>query len=155
GGAGLAVVLAGTRGALARPPGIVFRKREKTLLRRGVIFTCGSCRGRRREQLGEHRRERFNVAGIGRGGGDAVQAGGEAAFVFAVAAQVEQAVFEHQRGVGGRFFVGVARLRHPARTGQRAQPVAGRRPVGGRAGEQLRFARIERGVAGGDGKRGE
>src|SRR5690606_34750433 len=60
------------------------------------LEVVGGCRGKR----GFGRRDR--------GVADAVEAGGEAAFVFAVAAQVDQAVFVDERGVGGGFgFAGV------------------------------------------------
>src|SRR5690606_3691123 len=77
------------------------------------------------EQLGEEGRDvcgdvRVVAIACGRpcvrhGATDAAQAVGQAALVFAVAAQVDEAVFVHERGGGGGF--GIARIRagDPAR----------------------------------------
>lgn len=75
--------------ALTRASGTLFRRE----------------RGCLREQLREQRGQRGRVEGRLRVGGDAAQALRQAAFVLAVAAQVEQAVFEHQRAVGRGWLV--------------------------------------------------
>src|SRR5690606_789553 len=96
-------------------------------------------------------------------GGEALQAGGDVAFVLAVAAQVEQAgraggAFEDQRagGVGGFGGGGGVRRGDPARGGQFAVPGVGVGPrdvVGAVvAQQQLRRRRIEAGVSAGDGE---
>src|SRR3546814_8758662 len=55
------------------------------------------------EQLGEELREGFGGGGVEGVGADAVEAGGAVAFVFAVAAEVDEAMFVDERGVGGGF----------------------------------------------------
>src|SRR3546814_9308010 len=52
-----------------------------------------------------------SVEGVG---ADAVEAGGEVAFVFAVAAEVEEAVFVDEGGVGGGFGGGGVGVGDPA-----------------------------------------
>ena len=86
---------------------------------------------------------------------DAAQAFRQAALVLAVAAQVNQAVFEHERGIGRGFGVAALRAGDPARGFQRLAPIIRRGPVDGLFHQALRFGGVEAGVAGGDGQRGE
>src|SRR3546814_7540659 len=55
------------------------------------------------EELGEEWGQGLGAGGVEGVGADAVEAGGEVAFVFAVAAEVEEAVFVDEGGVGGGF----------------------------------------------------
>src|SRR5690606_793016 len=89
------------------------------------------------------------------GAADAAQAFGQAALVLAVAAQVDQAVFEHQRGVCGGFGVAALRAGDPTRGFQRVAPGIRRRPVDGLFDQALRLGGVEAGVAGGGGQRGQ
>jgi hypothetical protein len=86
---------------------------------------------------------------------DALQLQGQAPLVFAVAAQVEQALFEHQRPLGGRLVLRGHGLGNPARSGDRGLP--GRRigPVEGGIDQQLRARGIETGMPLGHGQRGQ
>src|SRR3546814_4283640 len=52
------------------------------------------------EELGEEWGQGLGAGGVEGVGADAVEAGGEVAFVFAVAAEVEEAVFVDEGGVG-------------------------------------------------------
>src|SRR3546814_526708 len=110
GGWGWGVLWGGSKskvkGALIRPSGTFSREREKGLLRGGFRFARGvrglGWVGRGLgEQLGEELREGFGGGGVEGVGADAVEAGGEVAFVFAVAAEVDEAMFVDERGVGG------------------------------------------------------
>ncbi len=111
-----------------------------------------------REQRREQRCQSSDGEGRQRLRGEAAQALREAALVFAVAAQVEQAVFQHQRAVGGRRFFGGG-LGDPARGGQGALPVGGIREVRRRAvawiEQDVGAGRVQAGMAAGDGERGQ
>src|SRR5690606_31668055 len=119
------------------------------------------------EELGEELREvRGHLGALPFGGfrrsgryrrdaADAAQALGQAALVLAVAAQVDQAVFEHQRSIRRGFGVAALRAGDPARGFQRLAPGLGRGPVDGFFHQALRLGGVEAGVAGGDGQRGE
>lgn len=91
-------------------------------------------------------------------GGDALQAQGQAAFVLAVTAQVEQTAFEDERAVGGSRVFGLW-LVDPARGGQAALPVGGVREWGrwaiARVQQHGSADGVQPGVAAGDGQRGE
>src|SRR5690606_12360434 len=92
------------------------------------------------------------------GGGavaDAAQAGGQAAIVLAVAAQVEQAVFEDEGRVGGGFGVAGVGPGDLARGGQRLVPGLVRGPVDRGVDQLLRLRGIQAGVACGNGQRGQ
>ena len=98
------------------------------------------------EQAGEQRRER-GAAGIRhRLRGDALQLQCKPAFVFAIAAQVEQAVFEDERGGFGG---GVRDLRggDETRCGQRLHPCGGLRPRQIGIDHKVRSCQVEAGVA--------
>ena len=98
----------------------------------------------------------FNsICGIRRDAADAAQAFGQAALVLAVAAQVDQAVLEHERGVGGGFGVAGVRTGNPAGRRQRLPPALRRGPVDGLLHQPLGFGGVEAGVAGGDRQRGQ
>src|SRR3546814_13873106 len=66
------------------------------------------------EQLGEERGQGFGGGGVEGVGADAVEAGGEVACVFAVAAEVDEAVFGAEPGVGGGFGGGGVGVWDPA-----------------------------------------
>ena len=86
--------------------------------------------------------------------GDAPQLQGEAAFVFAIAAQIQQAMLEDERR-GLRFLAGRCRRGNEARCGQRLHPRIGVRP-GDLGIDQLPRRRgIETGMAVGDRERGQ
>ncbi len=111
-----------------------------------------------REELGEQGREGGEVAVRQRLRGEAAQAQGQASLVLAVAAQVEQAVFEYEWAVGaGRVFGGG--LCDPARGGQGASPVVcgGQRGGDAVAGveQEAGACRVEAGVAAGHRQRGQ
>src|SRR3546814_461674 len=81
------------KGALIRPSGTFSRRREKGLLRGGFGFARGvrglGWVGRGLgEELGEEWGQGLGAGGVEGVGADAVAAGGEVAFVFAVAAEV-------------------------------------------------------------------
>ena len=101
---------------------------------------------RLREQDREQRRDRIDAGGRQRPGGDPAQLCGQSRFVLAVAAQVQQAVLQHQRPHNG---IGTShdRCGHPRRFGQSLQPGRWRRPVQGGIDQQLRARRIETGMA--------
>ncbi|KAG0733012.1 hypothetical protein G6F23_013756 [Rhizopus arrhizus] len=73
-----------------------------------VIFAAG----RLREQMREQWCQRCHVRRRQRMPANALQAGDQLAFVLAVAAQVEQSVFQHQRRILGDG-IGLLRRRHP------------------------------------------
>src|SRR3546814_5914303 len=88
-------------GAVPRLSGTCSREREKGLLRGGFRFARGvrglGWVGRGLgEQLGEELREGFGGGGVEGVGADAVEAGGEVAFVFAVAAEVDEAMLDRK-----------------------------------------------------------
>src|SRR5690606_34705738 len=92
------------------------------------------------------------------GGGafaDAAQAGGQAALVLAVAAQVEQAVFEDEGRFGGGFGVAGVRPGDPVRGGQGLAPGLGGGPVDRDVDQLVRLRGIEASVACGNGQRGQ
>src|SRR3546814_1114890 len=66
------------------------------------------------EELGEEWGQGLGAGGVEGVGADAVEAGGEVAFVFAVAAEVEEAVFVDEGGVGGGFGGGGVGVGDPA-----------------------------------------
>ncbi|KAG1389584.1 hypothetical protein G6F59_015491 [Rhizopus arrhizus] len=72
-----------------------------------VIFAAG----RLREQMREQWCQRCHVRRRQRMPANALQAGDQLAFVLAVAAQVEQSVFQHQRRILGDG-IGLLRRRH-------------------------------------------
>ena len=105
------------------------------------------------KQLREQRRQRIRPADIRCVRADAAQTECECALVLAVAAQVEQAVFEHQRRVGAGFGVGGVGVRHPRRGLEIGAPGGRRRPVDVDVDQALRCGGIEPGMAVGDGER--
>ncbi len=107
-----------------------------------VIFTVQCLR----EQLREQRYQRRHVRRRQRMPADALQPGRQLPLVLAVAAQVEQAVFQHQRRVLGDG-IGLLRRRHPRRCTQLCQPVVRGRPLGHAVQQPLRLSRIKPGVA--------
>src|SRR3546814_17205300 len=95
------------KGALIRPSGTFSREREKGLMRGGFGFARGvrglGWVGRGLgEQLGEERGQGFGGGGVEGVGADAVEAGGEVAFVFAVAGGVDEAGIGSASGRGRR-----------------------------------------------------
>jgi hypothetical protein len=99
-----------------------------------------------REQLREQRCQRGHVRCRQRMPADALQPGRQLPLVLAVAAQVEQAVLQHQRRILGDG-VGLLRRRYPGRCAQLCQPVLRGRPLGHAFQQPLRLCRIEPGVA--------
>src|SRR3546814_3641175 len=107
------------KGALIRPSGTFSRGRGKVWLRGGFGFARGlgglGWVGRGLgEELGEEWGQGLGAGGVEGVGADAVEAGGEVAFVFAVAAEVEEAVFVDEGGVGGGFGGGGVGVGDPA-----------------------------------------
>src|SRR3546814_20383434 len=94
------------KGALFSPSDTCARRREKGLLRGGFGFARGvrglGWIGRGLgEELGEEWGQGLGAGGVEGVGADAVEAGGEVAFVFAVAEEVEEDVFVDEAGGGG------------------------------------------------------
>ncbi|UWX04027.1 hypothetical protein H1235_00335 [Pseudoxanthomonas sp. NC8] len=115
----------------------------------GLAVVRGGGRKQLLEQRCEHgevERRHPGAAGAQRLCGDPAQARGQAAFVLAVAAQVEQAAFEDQRlGLGD--VIGVAGRGDPARSGEYLAPAPRVGPRHCRIDQPPRLRRIEAGVA--------
>jgi hypothetical protein len=118
--------------------------------RAGLVITIDGIREQRREQ----RRDRFDACSQHRLGCDAQELQREAAFVFAIAAQVQQAVLEDERR-GHRLNDGRCRGGDEARCSELLQPGIGIRPWKVGVDQQARLRGIEAGMALRDRERGE
>ena len=114
-----------------------------------VLTRCGV-----REQTREQGRHRGHVRCRQRMAADALQADSQLPLVFAVAAQVQQTVLQHQRRFRGGG-AGILRGRHPGRGLQLRQPLRRFGPCRNAIDHALGLARIEASVPLRHGQRGQ